>query len=292
MRFKQLAPFLLLCLTINSASAYQYFYFDQKKINLSKSSFTRYVLPQLRSINQEFYSILKKVEPLVQEVVTIKKNVSIMKRSWEVGRGQCKVNSNCDELLTRLRKKSRQLEKRLSLFQKNKLTGKAVRNRHVVSRLLSVSEAIDGVSLKNYRLLHKLENKIIDGIDKDTLVQERFDKSSITNLLKGMAFHAENMMIGLVSDKYRHLFEELWSSFMNPIEDHVLTRGNQKYLKRNIADLNMGWSAFHMQMERGNLNVPSNILSTISIMRQRWNSVLKMYLKHTEFLDTKKIKTD
>ncbi|MCK5882699.1 MAG: hypothetical protein KAG61_03340 [Bacteriovoracaceae bacterium] len=290
MRYTPIATFLFLLFTINSALGYPYFHYDQKKINLRQSSFTRYVLPQLRSINQEFYSILKKVEPLVQEIILIKKNVSTMKRSWEVGKESCAMSSNCDKLLSQLRKRSLNLERKIFLFQKNKLTGKVVKSRHVVSRFLSVSESIDGVSLRNFRLLHKLENSIIDGIDQDLLHHERFDKFSITNLLKEMAFYAEDMMIGVVGDKYRPLFEQLWCSFVNPIEDHVLTRGNQKYLIRNLGDLNMGWSAFHMQMERGNLNVPNNIIVTINVMRQRWNSVLKMYLKHTEFLDTKEKK--
>ncbi len=208
-----------------------------------------------------------------------------MKRTWKVGKAQCESPELCEKLLSSLRKNALDLEKKISLFQKNKLTGKEVKSRHIISRLLSVSEYIDSLSLKNYRLIHKLENRIIDGIDKDAVRHEKFDKISITNLLKEMAFHAEYIMLGLVNEKFNSLFQELWSSFMNPIEDYILTKGNQDYLEKNLGDLNLGWSSFHMHMERGNLNVPNNILMTITIMRQRWNSILKMYLKNTEFIE-------
>lgn len=286
---------LLVLTASNTGWGYQYYYFHTKELDLSNASFNQYVLPQLRTINQEFYNLLKRSFPLQNEVISIKKHIASMQETWEVGSQRClkqEPHSQCDQLLIKLKKDSRELEQLVSTFQKNKLNSKdIIHDRSVVDRVLGISEFIDQVTLTNYLLQHKLENRIIDQSSVDALKRDHFSKHSIQNLLNNLGFYSQILIIDLIDKDYRDLYESLWENFVKPIELQVIPSANQKYLINNLDKLNIGWSSFHHKMERGNLNVAPSTLNSISTMRTRWNEILKLYLKNTTFFPSDKIKS-
>lgn len=278
-----------------TARAYQYYYFNAKEIDLTNATFNHYILPQLRTIDQEFYSLLKKSFPLQNEVIPIKKHISGMIETWNVGSANCLKNSDigtCDLLLQHLKRDSRQLEEMVFVFQKNKLNSKDIaHDRKIVDRVLGISEFIDQITLTNYLLQHKLENRIIEQNSPQTLRRDASSKNSISNLLHTLEFYTQTLIIDLIEFEYRDLYESLWENFIKPIETHVISTGNQEYLINNLDKLNIGWSSFHHKMERGNLNVSTSLLNSIATMRSRWNEILKLYLKNTNFIPASKIKS-
>ncbi len=286
----------LLCYFFNLAPsyAYQFYYFKPEGITLSKPSFNQIVLPQLRVITQEYYSLLKRSFPLQPEILTIREQILSMQSSWQANRRRClesPPNSTCREMIKILARQAKSLEVIVANFQRNKLNSKDVaHDKAVVDRILSISEFIDRITLTNYTLLSKLDDQRKERWTVEQIKNDSLDSKPIANLISSLNFYSQTLMIDMIEKDYRVLYESVWDNYIRPIEQHILPEANQEYLINNLDKLNLGWSSFHHKMERGNLSVDPSILNTISTMRNRWNEVVRQYIRNNDFMPSNKVK--
>lgn len=268
---------------------YQYYYFSPQKVKSHKSTYLKYVRPQLRSIVQEYYVVIKKLVPDESELINIKKNTKDIKDSWEKGKHQCFEEGikKCEALLIKIKKSSISLEKKVATFRFSKI--KYNNDQKMLDRLLSLSGWFNKLSSHIYLLQHKLDNRIIDEYDPKAFQYEEIERKSITKLLSEMNFYADAIVIEFMPKEYKAIFEGLQNGMISEIENKILPTHNQKYLINSLGNINMSWSSFHMQLERGNLDIPFNILGIIDTMRRRWNSILKLYMKNETFIPKDKV---
>ena len=274
--------------------AYQYYYFSPEKVELSQASFNQYVLPQLRVINQEFYGLLRKSFPLQDEVIPLHSQISSMQEDWEINSKKCleySPQTSCQSMIRLLRQQAKSLEQMVVSFQRTKLNSSDVKNdKAVVDRILAISEFIDRVTMTNYQLLSKLESVNTITWTAKKIEQDKFEKKPIVNLLSTLNFYSQAVIIELIDKDFRSLYESLWVNFIKPIELQILPTANNRYLLHNLDSMNLGWSSFHHKMERGNLYVAPATLSVISTMRNRWNEVLRQYIRNKDFIPDNKIR--
>ncbi len=276
MRIIALLCFILFS-TNNGHCDYPYFHFDESKVHLSKESFTRYVRPQIKNMVKEFYHLLKKGHPLHGDIILIRTKIAELSRDWQEWEMSCtNMKDECNEMLINFYKKARALDLILLNIQNSQLNFISDDNTNQFDNILYLMQKIDHLSNLNYEILHKLEELLI------TIEINYFYHSNVAvdfgPIYHKMLLNSEMILTSLLEKRFAVEFDTLWVNFMKQLESHIVQKQDSKYLLKNLGALNMSWNSFHMRIVKSNLSYPANKISIISIMHNRWNSVLKMIM--------------
>lgn len=269
---------LLIAFSFPIFGNYSYFHFQDKNIHLEDSTFRRYIRPQVRSIVSEYYHLLKKKHSLLGEMVQVKNYILTMLVDWEEEKDICPAKlDSCHERVRTFFHTARKLQIKLNqihglgfkdLLQKNK--------ERDIESALSLQKTIDDISIRNYKLLHYLEELLIT-VDTDH-APNRFHRQKIRPLLNEMLVLGEIGITSLLPSPFRQDFDFIFTNYMKLLEKYVILNRDKKYLINNLEQLNIAWNGFHMKMTKGNTKLDRSYLQIISIMHNRWNSVLKLIM--------------
>lgn len=257
---------LLFIVPLFKANSYPYFHFNSKNIKISQISYGRYIRPQISSIVQEFYFILKKLDPLGQDFILLKNQVSKFKSAWE------KWNSKCPSLTEECQKSFNKLNQLITKIDHNilKLQASVGRKRNEVQKnnaeeLLFFTRSLDNISNLIYKAKNQLKTK---------------DFKLLTPLFHKISIITEMLMTKRLDKSYQEDFDFLWVNYIKIMENNILNNKNKDYrlFLSKLEDLNLCWNTFHMKIMKSNGSIPRNVNSIINIMHNRWNSILKMIL--------------
>ena len=275
----------LLLLYTHSFANYQYYYYDAKKVKVSNASFNRYVRSQARNIVAEYYNILKKLDPFHGELINIRKEILNLNVAWEAWLPQCSnKDPSCAKTLQDFYHQARELDRHMLAVQKQKLKhwGELNTNDRIDS-LLPLANALDDISNFNYRTLHLLEELLITTNTQYFLGPSA--KERLTPLIHQMQLTSDRIVTCNVPAEYKDEFVFLMATYIKQMEVFVSIKGDQDYLLNNMGTFNISWNIFHHKMSKGQYNIPANLLKTMTMMHNRWNWILKLYLKNTELYD-------
>ena len=62
----------------------------------------------------------------------------------------------------------------------------------------------------------------------------------------------------------------------NKIESRMIESYSPDWFILELGGLNTTWNTFHMNLEKGEAQLPDGVLSTVKMMHNRWNSILKL----------------
>lgn len=255
-----------------------YFLYDDKKIKVDDRSFNRYVLPQLRAITQEFYHILKKLNPIHESTIKLYEQLSKSERMFKNFRKNCrKINESCSDMLKDLYLQTRKTDRLILGPQNNLMSLSKTSDTQELEGLLHLISGLGEMANQNYRLMHALEEYILTA---NTSFFPYYDgRSLIEPTLHKMLLSSELMLTQLLETKLRRDFHAVWMHFFKEVDQKVLYEKDKNYMVRRLEELNLAWNTFHMKMTKGNHNLPKSIVSLIKIMHNRWNSCLKIILR-------------
>ena len=255
-----------------------YFLYDDKKIQIDPRSFTRYVLPQIKAINQEFFLILKKLHPLHESTIKTYQHLKEMERDYISFSQTCsKLNEKCLQSLQDIYKQSRELENLLLKPQSKNMDFSLPQNIEHVDSLLHLISDMTLIGNTNYQLMHTLEEYLLTA---NTTFFHFFDgKRTIEPKIHQMVVTADLMLIPLMKEGLKDPFHAVWVHFFSKLNEHLLHEKDQKFLISRLEELNLSWNTFHMKMTKENNDLPSNMIKLIKIMHNRWNSCLKIILR-------------
>lgn len=278
---RQLVLFILL-FTFSFSGASQvrspYFLYEKKKIKLDDRSFSRYIIPQLKAITQEFYHILKKLHPIHEVTIKIYLQISEIEREFNVFNKKCShMDDDCLERLKSLYQKARELDK-LILAPLGKQLNLSNKFSHAeLEAVVKLIGSLEKVSNQNYRLMHALEEYILTS---NTTFFLFFDgKTLIQPTIHEMLLSSELMMTQLLDGEMKDDFHAVWIHFFKEVDQKLIYERDKIYLLKRLEELNLSWNTYHMKMTKGNHDIPKNIVSLIKIMHNRWNSCLKIVLR-------------
>ncbi len=274
--------FILLFLSLSighcANAGYSYFHFKKSDVLLTKESFLRYVRPQSRSIVQEYYHLLKKLDPIHANLIQIKNLISDIRVDWKSWEQSCfTMNPKCEKNLRSIYQKNYKLETLLfNVTDKGVNLFSAYKEKKMDSFLM-LSGELDKIRRLNYELLHSLEEALITSQTS----YERFSspKSRFNRLLHEMGLASESIITSQVNKAYKKEFEFLWVSYISKLDKYIIKEKNMNFLIQRLEDLNISWNSFHMKMAKGNKGLPLPLIKLISIMHNRWNTILKMILR-------------
>lgn len=271
----------LLCLLTISTSLGQvrssYFLYDQKKIKLDERSFTRYILPQLKALTQEFYHILKKLHPVHDSTIKLYLKLSESERLFKSFSSTCnKLEGDCLGDLKTLYRHTRELDQLILKPQDGLIDLQQAQSTHEMEGLLQLISSLGNMSNRNYSLMHALEEYMLTA---NTSYFPYYDgRSLIEPTLHKMLLSSELMLTQMLESKLRDDFHAAWMHFFKDVDQKILYEKDKDYLVKRLEELNLAWNTFHMKMTKGNHELPQNIVSLIKIMHNRWNSCLKIIL--------------
>ena len=292
---------IILLLSTLSAHAYQYYYYDAAKVKVGKASFRRYVRSQARNIVSEFYNIIGKLSLMQQSLTHVRRSILEQEVKWNQWLKKCPlVTSECSKELTQFYKRARKLDKHLLLVQKNNLKKwqqLSTSSNNYVDILLSISKELDTISTLNYQSLHLIEEILITSGDDEKATF--FSKDRFGPLLRMMLLTGDDLVVTQIGHARTQMHvRKVWMNFITKLERHILVNNNQDYLLSHLDNFNISWNSFHMNIKKDrfihdyDMNkkpfVPSSVMNTIQMMHNRWNWILKLYLKNTPLLDLKK----
>ncbi len=109
---KYFIPFFILSFLCKSVFSYSFYRIPIKGLKLNKESYRRYAKPQLRSIVNEYFFVLKKVSP---ESVPI---INLRRSALSISKNSLFIQKNCREQSSECPKKFKKLSTEVIRFEK------------------------------------------------------------------------------------------------------------------------------------------------------------------------------
>ncbi len=263
----------------NSAGAdYPYFFFKSGQIQITNDQYKRYIRPQLVNIVNEYYTLLKKLEPKTTDAIELKDKVLSLSKSWQVyARTRCPGESDCESKREKVAEAARVIDKLILRIQSKTIAAPGVVDEAYLDSEINLTRSIDQLSLQIYRLNHLIEeNQLFEETPFAHFNHSKRDIGETVNMLK---ISTEILVTQKLSPIFKKDFDKLWNGYIVVLEQEVLDAQGPEALIRHMGTLNISWNTFHMKMTKGNDLFPKALISHINIMHNRWNSFLKIALR-------------
>lgn len=246
---------------------------------MSDQTFRRFVLRQLKSMHIEFFFVIKKLHPDAEDLISLRERLLFMQKDFLRWRNDCQLkNLSCLAQLTELYRQCKNLDQTILRIQENKLMLKDVKDPSDIDIRLQIYSSLTDMAKTNSEILHSLElGMMVSETPYFALMPAQQDYS---HLIHRMLLMAELNMTALLGSPLREEFYSLWSNFIKPIEFHILENEDKNYYLNRMEELNIYWNNFHKNLSKTHENeLSSPVLSTVRIMHNRWNSLLRLILR-------------
>lgn len=270
---KLFIPFFILFLTCENALSYSFYRIPINGLKINNNSYRRYARPQLRSIVNEYFFVLKKISPESNTILNLRRSALSIFNNTLYLKDQCHVESEeCSSKFKSLAKDVIRFEKEIyNDLEKVEFANTSIDDQIEFLRLLkdlSIKQASMSHFIEEYQILkdtdfEKYSSNIID-------IHEKAKESLF---LLNIKVHI------LVPARLRSEFETVWRSFILPIEQNILAKNDPDFLISHLERLNIDWNSFHKNISKGNYNLPKSKIKVTSIMHNRWNQILKIILR-------------
>ncbi|OFZ24634.1 MAG: hypothetical protein A2381_07285 [Bdellovibrionales bacterium RIFOXYB1_FULL_37_110] len=273
--------FILLFLVLSlKASAYSFLYGDQKDINLDNTMLERYIKPQLKAMVSEYYQTLATLHPLNPQLIKLKELAQKASIEWKNWNKHCNTwNESCVQDLKKIKKIQRDLEVQTTSLQKQIFDRSFFLNQFFTDSLFLLSSDLDELSILNYKTIDAMDMISILAIDSKLPLQSKTDL--IEDNINMMQLLSEKILTELLPKTLKRQYFELWFFFVKDLERYLTSNNSDTFFLNRLEYFNQNWNSFHMLLSKHIVQAPQSTLNTLSIMHNRWNSVLKIILKNS-----------
>lgn len=272
-----LKALLLILASTTVLANYQYFNFDVKSLKLHRDSYRRYIRPQLKNLKTEFYHIAKKISPIHQHIVRIREDALKLKLQYAKMYNECEQQQReqvyCDIDVSKLLARSYSLDKNIINFRFEESKNKYIKV-DTIQNYIQFTKHLDEIDVANSKIQRFLELRKM--VDKTLYITYTNSFNDLTNTINRVSTLANFAFIDLLPRQQQSTFEGLLVHFISPIEEKMIASFSPDWFKSHLGKLNLTWNTFHMNIEKGQTNFPKRLLTTVKIMHNRWNSVLKI----------------
>lgn len=253
------------------------YHFNSLDSRIASDSFRRYVIPQLRSMANEYYLLIKKVEPLSSDMIEVKKSYEKLSVKWDNWKSKCLTGEEgCSDSLRKIYQGFVGVEENVGDLR-GALSNLDATRPATVDTVLAMYADISELAVIDTRLTHAIEEMLIT-IDTPywspgALAHDIDQSLHRASLITGMTFTR------LLPHEISSDFEFVWQSFIHPIEKRVLRTNDDAFLMKRLEAYNNNWNSFHMKIAKSNKDVDRGVIQIVETMHNRWNNVLKVIMK-------------
>lgn len=240
------------------------------QISLSDYEFRRYVRPQLRSISQDYQTLLFALNP---ELKAFKNSFSsvrslfILKNDLMQNCDENFINPKCLDVITEMNSLTKKLIqeninlKDLKLENVDETIYAKINYQHFQNKLLRLE-----TSLQNLKFQH------------DILEFYIFDKLKINNQINILYADLNLLLLNITMKDVRSELITYWNGFIKPITEYIIVENRMEYFKKNITNLNINWNLLNVKLTKRNIPISKQVKTLLNIMHNRWNNILKVSL--------------
>ncbi|HAZ14423.1 MAG: hypothetical protein A2X86_19525 [Bdellovibrionales bacterium GWA2_49_15] len=262
---------------MRAEAEYNYFRSDKEKQKLTKELFIRFLKPHLKGMLAEFFLILKKANPVQQEIITLRNQILEINLAWHNWLILCpKMSEECEAPLLGVYQLLHQLDFMLNDALSNKVKLKGLQAQSDIDATLMLMRDLDKVTLESYALSHQMEELLIT---INTGYYYNKSHPDLSPILHSMLISSEFIMTSQIESLYRKDIEYLWEVFFKQIERRLIIDNDHTFLLNGLGDLNVAWNGFHMRMAKSSLHIDKEIVNLIELMHNRWNVILRYILE-------------
>lgn len=257
------------------SEAYCYTLKDQ---DLTPYEFQRYVRPQLKSILQDYKSLILALgDGNNKDKGNINTFRDLVMHASQIQKNCSDFNSdNCINRLKTLHKMHQELLSGLedsALFQVKKQVHQTSQN---------VDQQITSWKLKEelyQQVLHSFFK--LDAILLELKLEEKITKKPIEvlNILESSYIMFNILLLSNTKEDFKENMHSFWLSFIRPIYKYILIQNNQNYFQNNITELNFRLNDINAYLTKRVSGVPKQAATMIKIIHNRWNNILKVTLR-------------
>jgi hypothetical protein len=256
-------------------AGYSYMHFDASKISINQELFKRYIKPQLKTLTQEYGSLLKRFGPLETEFINLRQEAEQFAIDWMAWRPECKFQTiQCQNTLQEFHERARSLDLKLMTLRNSKLDLTNFPNN--IDHILQVGQHVDTMIIYNYRLLHRLEEMVLATKLGHQNVHNIY--VNVTPYVDKLRIYSELILFGALPGAFAVEFDTVWTHFISPLENKVVREESLDFLLRTLGDLNLTWNTFHMRMTKSSLPQNKENNQLLGVMHNRWTSVVRLLL--------------
>lgn len=253
--------------------------FGGRKLSMTDETFRRFVIRQLKSMHVEFFFVIKKLHPDAAELISLRERLMYMQKDFLRWRNDCQSkNINCLPQLRELYRQCKNLDQTILRLQESKLMLSDVKDASDIDIRLQIYSSLTEMVKTNSEILHSLELTMM--VTETPYFSLMPPQQDFSHLIHRMLLMAELNMTALLGSPLREEFYSLWTNFIKPIEFHILENEDKNYYLNRMEELNIYWNNFHKNLSKTHQNeLSSPILSTVRVMHNRWNSLLRLILR-------------
>jgi len=273
--------FILLSFVLSfKAGAYSFLYCDYKDINLDSTMLERYIKPQLKAMVSEYYQTLATLHPVNPQLIKIKESTQKASTEWKVWNEHCITwSDHCIQELKKIKKIQKELEVQITSLQKQIFDRSFFISQFFTDSLFLLSSDLDELSMLNYKTIDAMDMIPILAIDNKIPVQSKTDL--IESHTNSMQLLSEKIFTQLLPKTLKHQYFELWFFFVKDLERYLALNNSDAFFLSKLEYFNQNWNTFHMLLSKHIVQAPQSTINTLSIMHNRWNSILKVILKNS-----------
>lgn len=244
--------------------------YTSDQISLSDYEFRRYVRPQLRSISQDYQTLLFSLNP---QLKSFKNSYNLVKRLFVLRNdltSECEenfINEKCYEVIE-------EMNKNLISLIDDKIDTYSFEIPNKDERLL-IQLNYEIYQNKVLALYTTIQNLIFQKSIIELLI---FDKIKVINLINEVYSDFNLLLLNVSKKEVRPEFIAYWNGFIRPVTEYIIIDNRMSYFKRNITKLNVNWNLLNVKLTKRNIPISKQVKTLLNIMHNRWNNILKVSL--------------
>ncbi len=240
--------------------------------SISAQVFQVNVRPILQGIIGDFYQMIGLFPDYPKNIIQISSDLQNLENEKEILLNSCshKLDQNCLSAIDELRKKILPIEIATSKI----LQHKTFDNTPYLDQLVGQRILRDFYS-DLIQFQYKLDNASLFIKSK---VRTNHNGIYFVKLFDQLQIQLSLAIIEFIPTIYKAEFKSFYSNFIHPIEKHSSQKSSHQHFSQNISHLNFSINLLNQNLTKRNKKTPEGMAPFLSIIHNRWNSILRYYL--------------
>ena len=243
--------------------------YAQKSIN--QATFQANVRPVLSGILSDFYQMITLFPDFPKELTAVVEEIDELHALKETLTQSCPrlLNLSCMNNINELRA-------RLSIVQARTLE---LTSRQQISSTLYINTLAGLRTTQEYMLsLERLKGDL-DNAAFSIKAGANYKKSTydIIKQVDETCTYVSLTVIEYIPYTYKEEFRHFYFNFVHPLQQQISKRQNYEFLNRNINSLNFALNLLNQSLTKKNKKTPEGMGPYLSLIHNRWNSLLRYY---------------
>ena len=229
------------------------------------------IRPILSGILSDFYQMITLFPDFPKDLVSIVDEIDDLHGEKELIREKCPRNLEiaCLENITKLR---------------NRLVGVQAKTLALISRQ-KMSSSLHMNPLAGIRTTNEfmLELEDIKGsLDNAALILKagaslKMPTYHVVKKIDELSTFVSLTVVEYIPFTYQEDFRNFYFNFIHPVQQQISKNQNYEFMNRNINTLNFALNLLNQNLTKRNKKTPEGMAPYLSVIHNRWNSILRFY---------------